>query len=505
MDQIERIKDDLRDGRINPERLVELIEMLQRQSQSAQRELEAAKRRIKELEKRLGGAATTKIDEPFSIRAEERRQEARGKRRRRRNRPTRRGRVTTAEKIRQAERTEKVFPVGVAQSNCQLSHTRPVWRLENGRAVLVAYQIYRGPKNQYGKIPGMLGRSEFGIEIVIAIAYQVYIVGLSFDKVCLLLNFFQNLRLRKSQVDVLLHQLSRHWAGEFERLCTLLANSAVVHADETSWSIHSVWAFLSEKVRVLFFGVHKDADTLQAILDPATFGGIVISDDAAVYANFTQSQKCWAHLLRKAIKLTLLEPTNAEFRRFADQLLEIYRMACRTQRDGRLSYAGRARKVVELDDAILDLCGTVWFAELPPDEGPEDEYRLLCNELMRLMLNRELYTFVTAAPVTTPQGDLQPIAGTNNEAERTLRAAATARKTGRTSKTLGGARRQTIIVSVLESLRNHLSSFTLTTIIDEIKRWCQTGQSCFAELASKLGLQMITESVLDRVFPRPSG
>ncbi len=505
MDQFERIKDDLRDGRIDPERLVGLIETLQRRLQSAQRDLDAAQRRVAELEKKLGGAATTKVDEPFSMRAEEQRQEARGKRRQQRKRPKRRGRVTTAQKIGLAERTEKVFPVGIAHGDCHLSHTRPVWRLENGRAVLVAYQIYRGPKNQYGKIPGLLGRSEFGSEIVIAIAYQVYIVGLSFDKVCLLLNFFQNLRLRKSQVDSLLHQLSRHWAGEFERLCMLLANSAVVHADETSWSIHSVWAFLSEKVRVLFFGVHKDADTLQAILDPATFGGIVISDDAAVYENFTQSQKCWAHLLRKAIKLTLLEPNNAEFRRFADALLEIYRTACRVQRDGRLSDAGRERKVAELDDDILELCVGVWGAELPKGEGPEDDYRLLCNELMRLMLNCELFTFVTAAPVTTPQGDLQPIAGTNNEAERTLRGAAMSRKTGRTSKTLVGARRQTIIVSVLESLRNHLPSFTLTTVIDEIARWCRTGRSCFAQLADELGLSTTNPSVLDRVIPRPSG
>jgi hypothetical protein len=42
---------------------------------------------------------------------------------------------------------------------------------------------------------------------------------------------------------------------------------------------------------VLFFGVHKDADTLEKILDPATFAGVVISDDAAVYANFTQSPR----------------------------------------------------------------------------------------------------------------------------------------------------------------------------------------------------------------------
>jgi len=496
MDDVEQFTQDVREGRIGTDRLVELVVTLQRQ-------LQAAQRRIEELEKKLGGAATTKVDQPFSLRAEEQRQEARGKKRRKRNRPKRRGRVTTAEKIAQAKRTEKVFPTGVPQSDCHLSHTRPVWRLENGQAVLVAYEIYRGPKNQYGKIPGTLGRSEFGVEIIIAIAYQVYIVGLSFDKVCLLMNFFQNLQLRKSQADALLHQLSRHWAGEFERLCTLLAHSAVVHADETSWSLNSVWAFLSEKVRVLFFGVHKDADTLQAILDPATFAGIVISDDAAVYANFTQSQKCWAHLLRKAIKLTLEEPTNAEYRQFTDRLLEIYRTACRVQRDGRMSDEGRQRKVAELDDELLELCGPVWCAELPPLVGTADDYRLLCNELMRLMLAQQLFTFVTAAPVATPTGETVPVAGTNNEAERTLRAPATARKTGRTNKTFRGARRQTIIVSVLESLRKHLPAFTLTTVLDEIKRWFDTGQSCFQKMLAALHLMPPAASVLDRVLPAP--
>ena len=95
-------------------------------------------------------------------------------------------------------RTEQVFPAGVADADCWLSHTRVAWRVENGHAVLVAYEIYRGPKNQYRKIPGVFGRSEFGIEIVLAIAYQVYLVGLSFDKACLLMNFFQSLKLRKS-------------------------------------------------------------------------------------------------------------------------------------------------------------------------------------------------------------------------------------------------------------------------------------------------------------------
>jgi transposase len=321
----------------------------------------------------------------------------------------RRGRFTTADKIAQAERSEDIVPRGLDKCDCQLSQTRPVWRLENGRAMLIAYRIYRGPNNQYGKVPDVLGRSEFGLEIVITIAFLAYVVGLSFDKVCLMLNFFQHLKLSKSQADALLHQLSRHWQNEFETLCTLLANSAVVHADETSWSLNSVRAFLSEKARVLFLVVHKDADTLRQLLDPATFAGIVISDDAAVYVNFTAMQKCWAHLRRKAIKLTLHEPNNPEYREFADRLVEIYRTSRRMQRDARLGDAGRARKIAELDDEILELCGPPWAAELSPCEGPDNDYGLLANEVMRLMLAQELFTFVAAKPVEQPNGETQTV------------------------------------------------------------------------------------------------
>jgi transposase len=499
MDTIEQLKEDLRTGRIDAARLVDLIGILQHQ-------LQAAAQRIAELEKQVpGNSGPAKIDQPFSMRAEEKRQEARGKKRRKRKDQGRRGRIRTADKVAQAERTEDIYPDGIPQSDCWLSHTRPVWRLENGRAVLIAYRIYRGPNNQYGKIHGVLGRSEFGVEIVVAIAYQVYVIGLSFDKVCLLLNFFQNLKLRKSQADALLHQLTRHWHKQFDVLCTLMANSLVVHTDETSWSINSVWAFLSEKARLLLFGVHKDADTLASLLDPATFEGIVISDDAAVYANFTQAQKCWAHLLRKAIKLTLQDPNNADYRQFTDRLLEIYRTACRVQRDGRLGDAGRERKVAALEDDLVTLCGPMWYENLPPLEGLANDYRLLVNEIVRLLLAEELFTFVTAKPVEQPNGETHPVGGTNNEAERTLRNPAEARKTSRTSKTVNGARRQTILTSVLESLRLYLTTFTLPNVIAEVQGWITTGRSCFEELLEKLGLARPEQSILDQVLPTPSG
>jgi len=144
---VEQFKEDVRVGRITTDRLIGLVVSL----------LE----KIDQLERQLGGSATQKCPEPFSVRAEEKRQEARGKKRKRKQR-SRGGRKRTAEKVAQAVRTEKVFPAGLAEADCWLSHTRVVWRVENGQAVLVAYEIYRGPKNQYGKIPGVFGRSEFG-------------------------------------------------------------------------------------------------------------------------------------------------------------------------------------------------------------------------------------------------------------------------------------------------------------------------------------------------------
>lgn len=498
MDAVEQLQDDLREGRIAPLRLVELL-------LASQRQLREAHQRIAELEKQLAGSPTPDLDQPFSVRSEEKRQDARQKKKRKPPRKGRRGRFATADKVARAQRAEDVVPDGVSKGECQLSHVRPVWRLENGRAVLVAYHIYRGPSNRYGKIPGVLGRSEFGLEIVVAIAYLVYVVGLSFDKVCLVFNFFEHLKLSKAQADALLHQLSRHWHNEFEILCVLLANSLVVHADETSWSLNSVWAFLSEKARVLFFGVHKDANTLEQVLDPATFAGTVISDDAAVYRNFTRAQKCWAHLLRKAIKLTLQDPTNPDYRRFADGLLEIYREACRVQRDRRLGDAGRTRKIAALDEEIFALCEPMWGAGAPPVEEPEKDYRRLINELMRLMIARELFPFVTAEPVDQPNGVARSVGATNNEAERTLRGSSQARKTGRTNKTLAGARRQTIVTSVLESLRLYLPTFTLSGVLAEIRRWAETGRSCFRELLDTLKIPPPEESVLDRVLPHPSG
>src|SRR5271154_1262251 len=102
MDAIEQLKQDVREGRIGVDRLIDVIEMLQRQ-------LQAALRRIAELEKKAGGSGTTKVDESYSMRAEEKRQKDRQQKKKLKlSKKGRRGRLTNADKLKLAERTEKV-------------------------------------------------------------------------------------------------------------------------------------------------------------------------------------------------------------------------------------------------------------------------------------------------------------------------------------------------------------------------------------------------------------
>lgn len=406
----------------------------------------------------------------YSLESEDKRRQQR-KRRRKTKSP---GRRPTESKFADAQRHEPVYPEGIRRSDCELVRERAVWRLEDGRAVLVGYRIFAGPDGQEPRIPGVTPRCEYGIEILVVLAFLVYIIGISLDKACAVLGFFCQLPLSKSQADALLRQLARHWEGEFDILCALIAHAAVVYLDETGWKIGregcSLWALASKLQRVFVFGCRKDDATLDQLLPPDVFAGIGVSDDAAVYrGRFAQAQKCWAHLLRKAIKLALLYPRK-KYQRFLDRLLKLYYDAKRAAADGRLGETGRRQRVAELEDQLCELCRPYQWLDRRRLKPHARDLSKLVDELLRLALAEELFTFVL-------EPDVEP---TNNGMERQLRGPAQDRKAGRTSKTAAGAHRRSVLVSVLESLRANLEQFNLPTVLAEVGRWMKDGISLFA-------------------------
>jgi transposase len=457
-------------------------------------------RRIEELEKRN---PTQRLDEAYSVKAEEKRradarQEGKSKRPKK-QKSKRRGRISTAEKLALASHHEDVWPIEFSKEDCRLRYSRPVWRIIDGRAVRVAYHIYAGPDGRVPQIHGVPKRGEFGREILIALAYQHYMAGLPLDTVVEEFSFYWDLTLRKSQSHAMLNRLAKEWLPEFDALCQLLAVSAVVYADETSWSINSVWAFLSEKARVMIYGCRKDGETLAVLLKKGEFQGILVSDDAAVYQGFSVAQKCWAHLLRKAIRLTLLKPRRTRYREFLDALLDIYRQGKAIAADKRLCEVGRRARVDRLADAVLECAGDRCADTSTPTDDTERDFLNLTREIIRLLGEDELLTYVIH-----PEAD-----GTNNESERSLRGAAQDRRTGQTSKTEHGARRRTVIASVLDSLRLSLPKLTLQAVVAEINRWEHEGGSCFRRMVDSLHLPPLRlpeniDSPLDLLVPLPN-
>jgi transposase len=472
---IGQIRCDALNGRLSVAQLVDIIEKQQqtikRQAANEHRLLE----RLEQYEPQASRESTTNQANSdtqtasYSLDAETKRRQ---RRRRRKKSP---GRQPTAVKFADAEQVRNVYPDGVRHSDCELVRERAVWRIEDGKAVRVGYRIFAGPDGKEPRVPGVTPRCEYGIEILVVLAFLVYFIGISLDKACSVLGFFCQLPLSKSEADALLRQLAQHWDSEFDTLCALIAHAAIVYMDETGWKVGdegcSLWAFASKLHRVFLFGCHKDDATLDKILPPDVFDGIGVSDDAGVYQNrFTQAQKCWAHLLRKAIKLAILYPNNKKYQRFLNQLLEVYRDAKRSASDGRLGEEGREQRVAKLEGRLCEVLLPHPLETTPEMPPHEHDFTNLVNELGRLVMAEELFTFVLVPEVEA----------TNNGMERELRHPALERKAGRTNKTAPGAHRRSVIVSVLQSVRANLESFSLTSVLEEIGRWMNEGISLFA-------------------------
>ena len=330
-------------------------------------------------------------------------------------------------------------------------------------------------------LPDVLPRSEYGLEIAINLASLVYSLNLSIDQARELLRFFCHLELSASQADLLLNHLAKLWKAEFDALVEMMALATVVYMDETGWKVSAkrcyAWVFTSLLHTVLLYGRKRDAGVLDEILPRDKFLGIGVSDDYVVYRKrFSKGQKCWAHLLRKAIKLMLSYPENPQYRKFFEELLAVFREGKRLQKDGRLSDAGRRRKLEALEDGFRSLC----FCFRPEQQqrqapGGADPAALL-KELVRCLADGELFTFV-----------LHPeVEATTNVSARTLRNSAQARNTGRTSKTEAGAKRRSVITSVFASLRQNLHELTLPSLLEEVTEWCRTGQSLFRRQLQEL-------------------
>ena len=453
--------------------------------------------RIKELEKEIEELkelllerAKAKESKPpkeatnYSVSRHERKQRKKRKKPRRKK-PT--GRRPKDAKRDSATRTIDLYWYRANRKKCVLRREQFVWRLIDGKAEYIHYRIFDKPDStDLPPVDGVRnGKCEYGLEILITLAYLVYWTGVSIDKACEILTFFTGLQLSKSQADSLLSQLAVDWQIEYDTIAELVAAAAVLYIDETGWKVGKrscyTWIFSTLSSVLFKCGVGRGKAVLHEVLGEH-FDGIGVTDDYSAYqAQFSEHQLCWAHFLRKAIALSLRNPANRQYKRFLKSLFAIYYDAVRFSRDRRLS-VGREAKVDKLQSRIRMICRR--YGEELNDDASADEAKFvrLQNELVDHI--EKLFVFV-----------LHPeVEATNNRSERQARSEAMARKTSRTSKTESGAKRRGVIMSVLASLSKRLEHFTLGSVLSEINHWLETGQSVFREELGVLQAATAAES-----------
>jgi hypothetical protein len=389
------------------------------------------------------------------------------------------GRRPQESKLELVEDYVDLYEAGVEPSACVERRRQYVWRIIDGKARYICYRLFAQPESK--QLPTIAGvrtsLSEYGLEIILIVAFLHYWVGISIDHACGVVQFFTGLALTKSQANSLLEQLSHDWQAQYDVIAELLAYQMVIYIDETSWQVGRdscyTWAF-STAMHVLFrCGVGRGKAEAQAIVGEQ-FAGIGVSDDYGAYQSlFSEHQLCWAHLLRKAIKLMLQHPEETAYKTFLDELYRIYQQAVRWQKDQRLS-VGRTDKVHRLQSRIRKLCGDAGTAI--------DAETMTTHQQTFIRLQNELVNSIDALFVFVAHPQVEP---TNNRSERNVRREAEVRKGGRTSKTQQGAKRRGIIMTVLASLNTRFEIFTLDNLLAEVARWIDTGISLFqAELDS---------------------
>ena len=453
-------------------RLEEQAQQIQMQTQRIA-ELEAENERLKQLLEWAGakkGSKAPKFTENYSV------DKNKGEKKSKRGEAAT-GRRPQSAKLALVNGTVDVYETGVAPEVCVLRGHQYVWRIEDGRAQYICYRFFTHPETTATPpLPGVRNRlSEYGLEVILIVAYLHYWVGISLDHTCCVVEFFTGLALSKSQANSLLTQLSNDWQEAYDSIAELLSYQLVIYVDETGWQVGKdsgyTWAF-STALHVLFrCGVTRGKAEAQAILGER-FAGIGVSDDYGAYQSlFTEHQLCWAHLLRKAIKLMLQHPEITEYKTFLDQLYRIYQQAVCWQKDQRLS-TGRDDKVKRLQARIRILCNQAGTAI--------DKETMPVHEQTFIRLQNELVNGLDALFVFVVHPQVEP---TNNRSERNVRREAEVRKGGRTSKTQAGAKRRGVIMTVLASLNTRFQAFTLKALLDEVARWAKNGISLFqAEL-----------------------
>ena len=213
------------------------ISELKEQLRQRDLQLEKQAARIKELERKIDQLKNLLVDKAKSKESKPPKEASNYSvsRHEQKQRSKRRRKKSTGRKPKDAKRdftteTIDLYWHGAKRRKCVLRREQFVWRLIDGKAKYIHYRVFDEPDSiDLPPVDGVRnGKSEYGLEILITLAFLVYWTGMSIDKARGVLAFFTGLQLSKSQADSLLSQLATDWQLEYDAIAELVASAAIL-------------------------------------------------------------------------------------------------------------------------------------------------------------------------------------------------------------------------------------------------------------------------------------
>lgn len=266
-------------------------------------------------------------------------------------------------------------------------------------------------------------------------------LGVSYAKIAEFFRTVFDLQVTRSGLCQSNQRLAQKAQPVYEELVEAIRQCCAVHADETGWRIGVLsawlWVFASRQITVYTIRESRGHQVVVDVLG-RKFKGVLHSDcfmayDSKELADWLQ-QKCFAHFLHQLSEMAEEKTRGAV--RFPRNVLSLLREAL-TLRDNKaqLSPEEFARRLSGIEKRLDKLiCEQRNFTDL--------ENRRFAKRLRKQ--RRHLFTFLTH----------EGVEATNNRAERAIRPAVIARKTGGCNKTHSGARTHAVLASILTTARH---------------------------------------------------
>lgn len=287
----------------------------------------------------------------------------------------------------------------------------------------------------WAKMTASLKNSQLGLRLVVFTAWLHYLVGVSVSNIVKLLQVFSHFKVTPGGLTQAWKNLALHLEPIYDAIGKTVADSAVLHGDETGHRIngitHWLWAFATKSFCYYVIDRSRGSPVVKKVLGKI-FHGVLVCDFWGAYNKLCAlaKQRCFYHLFTELVKVDK-KNQSVDWKAFRKKLCRLLRDAVRlSERKKTLSrsdYERRKNRLYQRLDQLLVF------------QSNDKDVKRLLKRLRRHC--DELFTFL----------EYDNVSPYNNHAEQQMRRPAITRKISQQNRSKLGARVQAILLTLFQS------------------------------------------------------